>query len=273
MKTLILIFSIALLNINYAIKGDDKFSIIKVNGKVLNAKNKKKLSPGDSLNPKDKLVFADMNASCFIYSKSSGRYMIKAGDKLEVDVENALKPVGLRSSITTRGASNLNDTLPITDLYYFFGKNKFMFVDYVTTLKIDTSVFNKGINRIMVAKYTDEHGKLHNIEIGKANPKLRVDLKSIFKELDANGQIKIQKFELIDYDKLTKDIKHCAYVNPVIVNEKELAESLRYLVNALDGVEKKNIFYDEIYSFVYNEYGEFNPDDLKVFMSKNNIIK
>lgn len=273
MKTLLIICSFALLNFGFIIKGDDKFSIIKVNGKVLNAKSKKKLNPGDSLNPKDKLVFEDMNASCFIYSKSSGRYMIKAGEKLEVDVENALKPVGLRSSITTRGASNLNDTLPISDLYYFFGKNKFMFVDYTTTLKIDTGIFNKGNDRVMIAKYTDNKGVMHNVEIGKANPKLIVNLKSIFKEFDANGKLKVQKFELVDYNKMTKDIKHCAFVDPVIVEEKELAESLRFLITALDGVKEKNRFYDEIYSFVFNEYGEFNPDDLKVFMSKNNLIK
>lgn len=273
MKTLIIICSIAILNLGFVIKGDDKFSIIKVNGKVLYAKNRKKLAAGDSLNPKDKLVFEDMNASCFIYSKSSGRYMIKAGDKLEVDVENALKPVGLRSSITTRGASNLNDTLPIGDLYYFFGKSKFMFVDYVTTLKVDTSIFNKGKDRVMIAKYTDDKGIMHNVEIGKATPKLVVNLRSIFKEKDANGKLIVQKFELVDYDKMTKDIKHCAFVNPIVVNDNELAESLRYLVNALEGVKEKSMFYDEIYSYVFNEYGEFNPEDLKVFMSKNNIIK
>lgn len=273
MKSLILLCSLALLNLNFIIKGDDKFSIIKVNGKVVNAKNKKKLNAGDSLNPKDKLVFEDMNASCFIYSKSSGRYMLKAGDKLEVDVENALKPVGLRSSITTRGASNLNDTLPITDLYYFFGKSKFMFVDYVTTLKIDTSLFNKGADRIMIAKFTDDKGVVHNVEIGKANPRLTVNLKSIFKEKDANGKPKVQQFELVDYNKMTKDIKHCAYVNPVLVDNNELATSLKYLINALDGISDKRVFYDEIYSFVFSEYGEFNPDDLKVFMAQNNIIK
>ena len=273
MKTLILLCSFALFNLGFIIKGDDKFSIIKVNGKVVNAKNKKKLNPGDSLNPKDKLVFEDMNASCFIYSKSSGRYMLKAGDKLEVDVENALKPVGLRSSITTRGASNLNDTLPIADLYYFFGKSKFMFVDLITTLKIDTSIFNKGNDRVMIAKYTDEKGNIHNVEIGKANPKLTVNLKTIFKETDANGKLKVQKFELVDYNKMTKDIKHCAYVNPVLVDKNELAESLTYLINALDGVKDKVLFNDEIYSYVFNEYGEFNPDDLKVFMAQNNIIK
>lgn len=273
MKTIILFCSLALLNLSFNIKGDDKFSIIKVNGKVVYAKSKKKLNPGDSLNPKDKLVFEDMNASCFIYSKSSGRYMIKAGDKLEVDVENALKPVGLRSSITTRGASNLLDTLPITDLYYFFGKSKFMFVDYVTTLKIDTSLFNKGSDRVMIAKFTDEKGLVHNIEIGKANPSLTINLKSIFKVYDAAGKLKVQQFELVDYNKMTKDIKHCAFVNPVLVDKTELAESLRFLVSALDGVKEKRIFYDEIYSFVFNEYGEFNPDDLKQFMSLNNIIK
>lgn len=272
MKTIIILLSAALLNFGFSIKGDDKFSIIKVNGKVVNAKSKKKLNPGDFLNPKDKLVFEDMNASCFIYSKSSGRYMLKAGDKLEVDVENALKPVGLRSSITTRGASNLNDTLPLTDLYYFFGKNKFMFVDDITTLKIDTSLFNKGADRVMVAKYTDENGKIHNIEIGKASPILSINLNSIFKD-KVNGMLKVQRFELVDYNKMTKDIKHCAFVNPVKVDKNELAESLRYLVNALDGVTDKTTYYEEIYSFVYNEYGEFNPDDLKAFMSQNNILK
>jgi hypothetical protein len=273
MKTLILIMSFAMLNFGFVIKGDDKFSIIKVNGKVVHAKNKKKLTAGDSLNPKDKLVFEDMNASCFIYSKSSGRYMLKAGDKLEVDVENALKPVGLRSSITTRGASILNDTLPISDLYYFFGKNKFMFIENTTTLRIDTSLFNKGKDRVMIAKFTDDKGEVHNIEIGKANPRLTINLKKLFKEVDSNGQLKVKQFELVDYDKMTKDIKHCAFVNPVIVNNNELIESLRFLVNALDGVQEKRMFYDEIYSFVFNEYGEFNPDDLKVFMANNNIIK
>lgn len=273
MKNLIFLCLFALLNFGFVIKGDDRFSIIKVNGNVVNAKNKKKLNAGDSLNPKDKLVFEDMNASCFIYSKSSGRYMLKAGDKLEVDVENALKPVGLRSSITTRGASNLNDTMPIADLYYFFGKNKFMFIDYVTTLKIDTSLFNKGNDRIMVAKYTDSNGKVHNVEIGKANPKLTVNLKTIFKEVEPNGKLKVQKFELVDYNKMTKDIKHCAFVNPVIVDNKELEESLRFLISALDGIKERKMFNDEIYSFVYNEYGEFNPDDLNVFMAKNNITK
>ena len=273
MKTFLVICSIALLNFGFIIKGDDKFSIIKVNGKIVNAKNKKKLNPGDSLNPKDKLVFEDMNASCFIYSKSSGRYILKAGDKLEVDVENALKPVGLRSSITTRGASNLNDTLPIGDLYYFFGKSKFMFVDYVTTLKIDTSLFNKGTDRIMIAKFTDEKGQVHNVEIGKANPALTVNLKTIFKETYPDGKLKVKQFELVDYNKMTKDIKHCAYVNPVLVDNAELAESLRFLISALDGVKDKRQYYDEIYSYVYNEYGEFNPEDLKVFMAKNNIIK
>jgi hypothetical protein len=273
MKTIILLLSVALLNFGFSIKGDDKFSIIKVNGKVVNAKSKKKLNAGDSLNPKDKLVFEDMNASCFIYSKSSGRYMLKAGDKLEVDVENALKPVGLRSSITTRGASNVNDTLPVSDLYYFFGKNKFVFLNDVTTLKIDTGIFNKGIDRVMVAKYTDEKGVIHNVEIGKATPKLTLNLQKIFKEKDAKGNIKVQKFELVDYNKMTKDIKHCAFVNPVLVDNAELTESLNYLVNALDGVNEKSLFYDEIYAFVYNEYGEFNPDDLKLFISKNNIIK
>jgi hypothetical protein len=273
MKNVVVIFVLALLNFGFIIKGDDKFSIIKVNGKVVHAKNKKKLNPGDSLNPKDKLVFEDMNASCFIYSKSSGRFMLKAGDKLEVDVENALKPVGLRSSITTRGASNLNDTLPISDLYFFFGKNKFMFVDYKTTLKIDTSLFNKGNDRVMIAKYTDEKGTLHNVEIGKANPSLTVNLKNIFKESDSNGNLKVQSFELIDYNKATKDIKHCAFVNPIVVNKSELTESLNFLTAALEGIKDKQVFYDEIYSFVYNQYGEFNPDDLKVFMAQNNIIK
>jgi hypothetical protein len=273
MKTLLVIFSIAMLNFGFAIKGDDKFSIIKVNGKVVFAKNKKKLNAGDSLNPKDKLVFEDMNASCFIYSKSSGRYMLKAGDRLEVDVENALKPVGLRSSITTRGASNLNDTLPIGDLYFFFGRNKFLFIDYETTLKIDTSIFNKGKDRVMVAKYKDEKGLVHNVEIGKASPLLTVNLKKIFKELDPNGKLKVQQFELVDYDKMTKDIKHCAFVKPLIVDNKELSESLKYLLAALDGVKEKSIYQDEIYSFIFNEYGEFNPEDLKVFMAQNNIIK
>lgn len=273
MKTILLLCTVVLLNLSFGIKGDDKFSIIKVNGKVVYAKSKKKLNAGDSLNPKDKLVFEDMNASCFIYSKSSGRYMLKAGDKLEVDVENALKPVGLRSSITTRGASNINDTLPIADLYYFFGKNKFMFLDYVTSLKIDTSIFNKGADRVMVAKFTDEKGVIHNIEIGKANPRLTVNLRNIFKEKDAKGKIKVQQFELVDYNKMTKDIKHCAFVNPVLVDNSELSESLVYLVNALEGIKEKSMFYDEIYAFVFNEYGEFNPDDLKTFMSKNNIIK
>ncbi len=273
MKTLIFLCSFALLNFGFVIKGDDRFSIIKVNGNVVHAKNKKKLNAGDSLNPKDKLVFEDMNASCFIYSKSSGRYMLKAGDKLEVDVENALKPVGLRSSITTRGASNLNDTMPIADLYYFFGKNKFMFVDYVTTLKIDTSLFNKGADRVMIAKYTDEKGVVHNVEIGKANPRLTVNLKTIFKELDAKGKPKVQKFELVDYNKMTKDIKHCAFVNPVLIDNNELVTSLNFLVSALDGVKDKVMLYDEIYSFVFNEYGEFNPEDLKFFMAQNNIIK
>lgn len=272
MKTLLIFCSFALLNLSFIIKGDDKFSIIKVNGKVVHAKNKKKLNAGDSLNPKDKLVFEDMNASCFIYSKSSGRYMLKAGDKLEVDVENALKPVGLRSSITTRGASNLNDTLPIGDLYYFFGRNKFMFIDYTTTLKIDTNIFNKGTDRVMLAKFKDDKGVLHNVEIGKANPKLTVNLKSVFKEFDSNGQLKVYQFELVDYNKMTKDIKHCAFINPVIIDNKELSESLHYLVTALDGVKEKSMLFDEIYSFVFTEYGEFNPDDLKMFMSKNNII-
>jgi hypothetical protein len=273
MKTLIFLYSFALLNFGFVIKGDDKFSIIKVNGNVVNAKNKKKLNAGDSLNPKDKLVFADMNASCFIYSKSSGRYMLKAGDKLEVDVENALKPIGLRSSITTRGASNLNDTLPIADLYYFFGKSKFMFVNYTTTLKIDTNIFNKGNDRIMVAKYTDGKGVVRNVEIGKANPNLTVNLKSIFKNVDANGIPIVQQFELIDYNKMTKDIKHCAFVNPLTIDNKELEESLRYLTAALVGVEDKMLFHDEIYSYIFNEYGEFNPSDLKAFMTKNNILK
>jgi len=58
-----------------------------------------------------------------------------------------------------------------------------------------------------------------------------------------------------------------------LVDKNELAESLRYLVNALDGVKDKVLFNDEIYSYVFNEYGEFNPDDLKVFMAQNNIIK
>jgi hypothetical protein len=273
MKTLIFLSAFALLNFGFAIKGDDRFSIIKVNGNVVNAKNKKKLNAGDSLNPKDKLVFEDMNASCFIYSKSSGRYMLKAGEKLEVDVENALKPVGLRSSITTRGASNINDTMAIADLYYFFGKSKFMFVNYVTSMKIDTNVFNKGNDRIMVAKFTDDKGVVHNVEIGKAKPILTVNLKEIFKDVDAGGKLKVKQFELVDYNKVTKDIKHCAFVNPVLVDNKELEESLRYLVSALDGVKEKLMFYDEIYSFVYNEYGEFNPEDLKLFMAKNNIIK
>jgi hypothetical protein len=267
-KTLIFLCSFALLNLGFVIKGDDRFSIIKVNGNVVNAKNKKKLNAGDSLNPKDKLVFEDMNASCFIYSKSSGRYMLKAGDKLEVDLENALKPVGLRSSITKRGASNLNDTLPIADLYYFFGKSKFMFVDNVTTLKIDTSLFNKGKDRIMLVKYTDSKGLVHNIEIGKANPGLAINLKTIFKEVDLNGKLMVQQFELVDYNKMTKDIKHCANINPVLVDNKELEESLRFLVSALDGIKEKTMIYDEIYAFVFNEYGEFNPDDLKVFMKK-----
>jgi hypothetical protein len=72
---------------------------------------------------------------------------------------------------------------------------------------------------------------------------------------------------------MTKDIKHCAFVNPVVVKNNELVEQLRFLVNALDGVQEKSMLYDEIYSFVFNEYGEFNPDDLKVFMANNNIIK
>jgi hypothetical protein len=125
----------------------------------------------------------------------------------------------------------------------------------------------------MVAKYTDTKGKVHNVEIGKANPKLTVNLKTIFKEVEPNGKLKVQQFELVDYNKMTKDIKHCAFVNPVIVENKELEESLRFLISALDGVNEKKLFTDEIYSFVFNEYGEFNPDDLNVFMAKNNITK
>jgi hypothetical protein len=273
MKTLIFLCSFALLNFAFKIKGDDSYSVIKVNGNVVYAKNKKKLNAGDSLNPKDKLVFEERSNSYFICSKTSGRYMLKAGDKLEVDVENALKPAGLRSSITTRGASNLNDTIPSADLYYFFGKNKFMFVDYVTTLKINTTLFNKEANRMMIAKYTHEKGVDHNVEIGKANPRLTVNLKTIFKELDAKGKQKVQKLELVDYNKMTKDIKHCAFVYPVLVDNNELVTSLNFSVSALNDVKDKAMLYHEIYSFVFNEYGEFNPDDLKVFMAQNKIIK
>lgn len=264
---LILIISI---NQALAFKGDDYYSIIKVTGKVVNAKSKKVLSSGDTVSVNDKLIFDNMSSSCFVYGKNVGRCIVKPGDQLTIAVENGVKPVGLRSAITTRGASNIQDTLPIEDMFYFFGKEKFLFINPTVTLHLNNKVFLKEPDRVLVAKYI-KNGDTVNKEIGNSKPNILVDLNQIFTEKDASGNLVVYPFEIYDYSKKTKDLKKCANINPLIINQKEFVAEIRVLLNALDGVKDKERIKDEVYSFVYHSYGEFDPNELNKFFRQVNI--
>ncbi|HRG57311.1 MAG TPA: hypothetical protein PK323_00045 [Bacteroidia bacterium] len=273
MKT-IKISSIFLLLVVFAqAQNASNYNVVKVNGTLYNATQKQKLSTGTSVNQNDEVEFGSLTNSAFVISKDNGRFIMIPDNSLSATAGTVLKPLSRRTAITTRSESQVK--LPHNDLFKYFGKDNFLFLNKISTVWIDTTKMKINENNMLVAKYKNHEGKAITKKLMLEGDKLVMNLDEIFTDKNEDGSNKMFPIEIFYYNNLTKELALKASFTPILANKKEIVNEFKVIAATVNNSESNNsnVIFEEIESFVFNSYGNTNEDELKQFIISNLEIR
>lgn len=245
----------------------ENYNVVKVNGGLYNVTQKQKMASGNSVAKSDQVEFNALSNSAFVISRDNGRFVMVPENNLSVTAGTVLKPLTRRTAITTRSASS--EATPESDLFRYFGKDKFLFIQPQTQIWIDTVAMKLDSGRILVAKYRDDTGKDISKKILLKNGKLVVNVEDIFTEKDANGNLKLYPVELFIYDTNSKELYKKASFTPVLADKNTLLSEIKVIMSTLPADADKKVVLEEIETFIFATYGQVNTDDLIQFMASN----
>ena len=245
----------------------ENYNVVKVNGGLYNVTQKQKMATGASVAKSDQVEFNALNNSAFVISRDNGRFVMVPENNLSATAGTVLKPLTRRTAITTRSASSV--ATPEADLFRYFGKEKFLFIEPQTQIWIDTVAMKLDSGRILVAKYKDDTGKQISKKINLKNGKLVVNIEEIFTEKDANGNLKLYPVEMFIYDINSKELYKKASFTPVLADVNTLLGEIKIIMATLPADADKKLVMEEIETFIFATYGQVNTDDLIKFMANN----
>ncbi len=245
----------------------ENYNVVKVNGGLYNVTQKQKMASGNSVAKSDQVEFNALTNSAFVISRDNGRFVMVPENNLSVTAGTVLKPLTRRTAITTRSASSV--ATPEADLFRYFGKEKFLFIQPQTQIWVDTVAMKLDSGRILVAKYKDDSGKDISKKISLKNGKLIVNVEDIFTEKDANGNLKLYPVEFFIYDINSKELFKKASFTPVLADKNTLLQEIKIIMSTLPPDADKKIVMEEIETFIFATYGQVNTDDLIQFMANN----
>lgn len=249
----------------------ENYNVVKVNGGLYNVTQKQKMSSGNSVAKSDQVEFNALTNSAFVISRDNGRFVMVPENNLSATAGTVLKPLTRRTAITTRSASN--EATPETDLFRYFGKEKFLFIEPQTQIWVDTVAMKLDSGRILVAKYKDDSGKDISKKINMKNGRLVVNVGDIFTEKDANGNLKLYPVEFYIYDINSKELYRKASFTPVLADKNTLLSEIKVIMSTLPPDADKKVIMEEIETFIFATYGQVNTDDLIQFMASNVGLK
>lgn len=249
------------------------YNVVKVNGTLYNATQKQKLSTGTSVNQNDEVEFGSLTNSAFVISKDNGRFIMIPDNSLSATAGTVLKPLSRRTAITTRSESQVK--LPQNDLFKYFGKDNFLFLNKISTVWIDTTKMKINENNMFVAKYKNHEGKAITKKLMLDGDKLVMNLDEIFTDKNEDGSNKMFPIEIFYYNNLTKELSLKASFTPILANKKEIVNEFKVIAATVNNSESNNsnVIFEEIESFVFNSYGNTNEDELKQFIISNLEIR
>ena len=249
------------------------YNVVKVNGTLYNATQKQKLSTGTSVSQNDEVEFGSLTNSAFVISKDNGRFIMIPDNSLSATAGTVLKPLSRRTAITTRSESQVK--LPNNDLFKYFGKDNYLFLDKVSRVWIDTAKIKINENNMLVAKYTNQEGKAISKKLTVQGDQLIINLDEIFPDKNDDGSNKMFPLEIFYFNNLTKELALKASFKPIVANKSEIINEFKVIAGTINMSENSNsnIIFEEIESFVFNSYGNTNEDELKQFIIANLEIR
>lgn len=273
MKTIKMIAMLLLL-VGYSIaQNGSNYNVVKVNGTLYNATQKQKLSTGTSVSQNDEVEFGSLTNSAFVISKDNGRFIMIPDNSLSATAGTVLKPLSRRTAITTRSESQVK--LPNNDLFKYFGKDNYLFLDKVSRVWIDTAKIKINENNMLVAKYTNQEGKAISKKLTVQGDQLIINLDEIFPDKNDDSSNKMFPIEVFYFNNLTKELALKASFKPIVANKSEIINEFKVIAGTINMSENSNsnIIFEEIESFVFNSYGNTNEDELKQFIIANLEIR
>jgi len=249
------------------------YNVVKVNGTLYNATQKQKLSTGTSVSQNDEVEFGSLTNSAFVISKDNGRFIMIPDNSLSATAGTVLKPLSRRTAITTRSESQVK--LPNNDLFKYFGKDNYLFLDKVSRVWIDTAKIKINENNMLVAKYTNHEGKAISKKLTVQGDQLIINLDEIFPDINDDGSNKMFPLEIFYFNNLTKELALKANFNPIVAKKSEIINEFKVIAATINMSQNNNsnIIFEERESFVFNSYGNTNEDELKQFIIANLEIR
>jgi hypothetical protein len=257
--TLVLAFGQAMMAQN------ENFRVVKVNGTMFNATQKQNITTGNQVSKEDKVEFADYQNSAFVISKDNGRFLMAPEKTLATTAGSVLKPLSLRTPITTRAGSEVE--MPENDLFKYFGKNNFVFLDGKSEVMIDINTFQLNDDKKIVARYKDASGKEISKKVKVEGNRMMINLDSIFMEKNADGSPKVYPMDLYLFDEMTKSLTRIAGFNPVYVKSSGLDEEIKIILAELKESKSRKEIEQEVETYVTEIYGEVSHNELRNFLN------
>jgi hypothetical protein len=249
------------------------YNVVKVNGTLYNTTQKQKLSTGTSVSQNDEVEFGSLSNSAFVISKDNGRFIMIPDNSLSATAGTVLKPLSRRTAITTRSESQVK--LPHNDLFKYFGKENYLFINKISKIWIDTNAIKLSDDKMLVAKYINHEGKSISKKLTVQNDQLIINIDEVFPDKNDDGSNKIFPIEIFYFNNLTKELALKASFKPIIANQNDLINEFKVIASTVNTSQNANanILFEEIESFVFNSYGNTNEEELKQFITSKLEIR
>lgn len=261
-STLLILFLFA----NPLFAQQQNYNVIKVNGGLYNVTQKEQMISGKKVLSDDEVQFSTLENNAFVISPDNGRFMMVPEKQLTAKTRTVLRPLSRRTALTTRGVS---PALPEKDLYRFFGKKNFLFLDTVTRVWIDTTAIKVSGNHTIIARVTGKEGKEVTKKIKVEQGSLLIRIDELFPEKNAEGALLPGPVKIYQFNQMSRELIQCADFTPQLVNRSVLIHEINLITKAMGPQTPKEILYEEIETFVFASYGPTNPNDLKKFLRDN----
>ena len=241
-----------------SVVAQSNYTVIKVYGNISLQKSKKELSQGDQFSEKDVLVFRDEESKAVVINSAKGRFFITPPSSTNLASKSSFVPA--MSNVSSRSGGLIS----IIDLKNYFDGN-FLILNRIK-ININHELFPMNDTSFFFLRYVYK-GEIINKKLDFMGDSLLIDKEALF---TVDGK-PIPNPDISDMKLYYYSSKQAALINefePVFPDMDALKIEIKLILSVLEGKSSEEKM-DEIISYLNENYGKSNRENVVSWMKKN----
>ncbi|HDP55025.1 MAG TPA: hypothetical protein ENN24_05000 [Bacteroidetes bacterium] len=268
---------VLVLTLGFTAQAQDLYHVTRVSGKITNLRSGADVTPGETLNPDDVLLFESLDSYAIAIGSAMGRFQIKIQDlaiaedhqTLTATVNDAAVPTKMRNLMLARFDPAQTQ---ISDLRQYFGNDKFSIIGDAVTVPLDQQKYPLSDDKFIVFYY-----RVDNNPVSK---KIGHDQQSLLLEKDklvtsSVGPIEgneISNLAVYEYEMSSRSGQEITRFTLVFVDKNELENEFNTIIPILKRQKMPdNDIKKYLIEYYYDFYGATDSKTIDTFAEQ--IVK